>query len=111
MQTNLNQTGIAVFKSRDKKEEDIFIPLFSRSPLAEANAIEEESILDKNYFHTHTFVTNNLLDYKIEDAISDFMAGLRIKFLPEDMMEELVSGFPFIKGYLGSEDTSLAFYL
>lgn len=86
--TSIEQTGAAVFKAGDKEK---IIPLFSNNPLNEAR-----SITIGDYQLEHIFYTNNLLDYKIEDLIRDFIN--ENKFLPEDYMEELVSGFPFIMG-------------
>lgn len=95
IQTNLNQTGVAIFSCKD--EEDIIIPLFGRAPLIEARSIEAEGhILPNNYSLKNTFISNNLLDYRIEDAIKDFIN--REGFLPEDMVDDIVTGFPFIEG-------------
>ena len=86
--TSMEQTGAAIYKAGDKEK---IIPLFSNNPLNEAR-----SITIGDYQLEHVFYTNNLLDYKIEDLIRDFIN--ENKFLPEDYMEELVSGFPFIIG-------------
>ena len=49
------------------------------------------------------FITNNLLDYKITDAIKDYIskqggdfASIKDVALPQDLVHELATGFPFI---------------
>ena len=103
-QTSLDQTGIAIIERKDK--EDLFLPLFSLSPIKEAN----ELALDIPGFIRikNIFIANNLLDYKIEDAIKDFKQLKRPEVLPQNLMEELVSGFPFITGY-ENENISFCF--
>ena len=97
-QTSLDQTGIAIYTiGNDEK----IIPLFSLSPIEEAN-----KMLDYFTDHTikkvtleHVFISNNLLEYKIEDEIRNFIG--ENGYLPEDLMDELLCGFPFsnISGY------------
>lgn len=97
-QTSLDQTGVAIYKIDDK--EKIF-PLFSLNPVEEANTLQEDLIVcsSKNVTLEHVFISNNLLEYKIEDEIRNFVK--ENGYLPEDLMDELLCGFPFsnISGY------------
>ena len=91
-QRSLDQTGSAII-SIDGKEKEI--PLYSLEPVSEAQNIV------KKYFPTceeikAVYVTNNLMTTKIEDVIRDYRKDHLD--LPEDLMEELISGFPFIYG-------------
>jgi hypothetical protein len=97
-QTSLDQTGVAVLKLIDG---DKVIPLFSENPIKEAN--EVGSLFPLGTEVKNVFVANNMLDFKIEDCIKDFQTYLP-NTLPEDMMEELVSGFPYTYGYYTDTD-------
>ena len=94
-QRNLDQTGVAILELEDGSIKEI--PLYSLEPIQEADTIVE------NFYPTCThkcvYFTNNLMPNhtKIEDIISVYMkqnGGV----LPEDLMEDLVSGFPYIRG-------------
>ena len=102
-QRNLDQTGVALLKINDTEKE---IPLYSLEPVQEAQEIV------KNYFPdcheiSAVYVTNNLMTTKIEDIISQYEKDHLD--LPEDMVNELVSGFPNIIG-LEPQNTK-AYYL
>ena len=92
-QTSLDQTGVAIFSLSDKKEK--IIPLFSLNPMAEAENMLK--MFPSGTELAHVFLANNMLTYKIGDAIDAFTK--EHNYLPEDLMDELVSGFPFIEGY------------
>ena len=101
-QTSLDQTGIAILIMKDESVK--FIPLFSSKP------IEEAHDLVVNYFPdcleiNHIYFTNNLMDAKIEDTIEKYREGHPC--LPEDYMEELLSGFPYI---FGEPKSTIPFY-
>lgn len=94
-QTSLDQTGIVIFELSGSEK---VIPLFSLNPHKEA--IEIEGImynLNKDVKLAHLFLSNNILDYRVEDKIREFQKE-KLNILPEDMMEELLSGFPFVEG-------------
>ena len=95
-QTSLDQTGIVIYETDNSLKT---IPLFSLTPMEEATQIlvDIEKITHKVCNLKHVFVANNLLDYRVEDAIKNFVNTYN--FLPENLMDELVSGFPFIQGY------------
>ncbi len=98
-QTSLDQTGIAVIQLINGHK---LIPLFSENPMEEANEITLQLPVPIAMIK-HVFISNNMLDYKIEDCIRHFQIAFP-KVLPEDMMEELVSGFPYTYGeYSGNE--------
>ena len=97
-QTSLDQTGVAVLKLED---EDKVIPLFSENPIKEAN--EVGALFPLGTEVKNVFVANSMLDFKIEDCIKDFQTYFP-NTLPEDMMEELVSGFPYTYGYYTDTD-------
>lgn len=99
-QTSLEQTGVAVLKLKDG---DKVIPLFSENPIKEAN--EVGALFPLGTEVKNVFVANNILDYRIEDCIKDFQIEFP-QILPEDMMEELVSGFPFTYGEYSGKETS-----
>ena len=95
-QTSLDQTGVAIIEINNSEK---IVPLFSLHYTREAEDIAED-IRKVSYggaFVKSVFLANNLLDYRIEDAIADFQS-VKPKVLPEDMMDELLSGFPFITG-------------
>ena len=97
-QTSLDQTGIAILKIKDEYK---VIPLFSENPIKEAN--EVGALFPLGTEVKNVFVANSMLDFKIEDCIKDFQTYLP-NTLPEDMMEELVSGFPYTYGYYTDAD-------
>ena len=88
--TSVEQTGIAVYI--DKNGNEIQRPMFSDNPCEEAREVARLT----GDMLVRTFYSNNLLDYKIESLISEFVD--KNGFLPENYMEELISGFPFILG-------------
>lgn len=88
--TSIEQTGIAIFLG--EYDEEIYRPMFSNNPCAEARDI---SFVTGDRLKD-VFYSNNLLDYKIEDIIKDFVREHGC--LPENYVEELVNGFPFIIG-------------
>lgn len=102
-QKTLDQTGIAILRMEDDSEKQI--PLFSCNPVQEAQSLVQ------NYFPnckkiSSVYFTNNLMETKIEYIISKYREGHAC--LPEDYMEELLSGFPFI---FGKEfENTIAFY-
>ena len=95
-QLNLDQTGLAILLFRNGEEKEL--PLYSLNPFSEANDIVD--FLEKNRKEEVTlkkiFYTNNLVEPKIEDTIEEYMKGNLA--LPEDYIDELVSGFPYILG-------------
>jgi hypothetical protein len=98
-QKNLDQTGVAVLSVN---EEEKIVPLYSLQPVEEAMQIADsirDSYKDRyvNVEIKNVYITNNLMETKIEDIIEKY----RISYpntLPEDYMEELLSGFPYILG-------------
>lgn len=96
-QISLDQTGVAILNVDGT--EKVF-PLYSNTPTAEADEIASLYLGDVEV--KNVFITNNLLDYKIEDCIIDYQKFFNSDILPEDYMGELVSGFPFITGYNSS---------
>lgn len=92
-QTSLDQTGVAILILKGNKEK--LLPLYSTNPVEEANK------LVKNYFPDcevikAVYFTNNLMPTKIEDVIEKYEE--RYGYLPENYVEELLSGFPYIIG-------------
>lgn len=93
-QTSLEQTGIALFETEKGVSK---FPLFSLKPVEEARDILAHCEgLNKIL---HVFTSNNLLQYKIEDSIQDFQAYEGQDILPEDLVRDLASGFPFTSGF------------
>lgn len=84
------QTGIVIFLN--EQDEEITKPLYSNTPCEEARRLG--CIIGCKV--KDVFYSNNLLEYKIEDLIEDFTKKYR--FLPENYIDELVSGFPLIPG-------------
>ena len=97
-QTNLNQTGVAIIslESGNKK----IIPLFSLKPMEEAEKLA--NMIPKARRPIDVFVTNNLLDYKIEDEIREVVSNKG--YLPEALVDEAALGIPFVQG-ICAEDT------
>lgn len=91
-QTNLEQTGIAIFETETNEKKQI--PLFSLSPCEEAR--EMSTYIDGEL--KHVFITNNLCEYRIENEIKDYKKE-HDGVIPEEFMDQLASGFPFIEGY------------
>ena len=91
VQTSFDQTGIAIVETPDK--EQVTIPLFSLSLYDEAN----EMITYMEGELKHVFITNNLIEYKIEDEIRDYQEEHN-NVIPEEYMDELASGIPFVQG-------------
>ena len=106
-QTSLDQTGIAILSPEKNSLEEIKIPLFSEKPTKEAN--ELLLLFPSGTIIRHVFISNNLLDYKIEDCIKEFQKEFS-NVLPENMMDEMVSGFPFIRGYTDSPESTKYVY-
>ena len=106
-QKNLDQTGVAVLSVNGEEK---IVPLYSLQPVEEAMQIADSLKISRinssktgieltkvtNVDVTNVYVTNNLMETKIEDIIEKY----RISHanLPEDYMEELLSGFPYIMG-------------
>lgn len=89
-QTSIDQTGVAIMEMSDGTTKEF--PLFSARPLSEAKQLMEDipniaSIKD-------IFITGNLMAHKIEQDVEYYMKNFGI--FPEDIMEEMVSGFPFV---------------
>lgn len=99
-QTSLDQTGIAIFKEKD---DYLYIPLFSLSPVEEADDIASYM---PGCTKEHVFITNNMMDYKIEDAIKHFRKENE-NVLPQNLVEELVLGFPFVLNFNETSDLFL----
>lgn len=93
-QTSIQQTGVALLEIEGEKER--VIPLFSRGPVEEANRFVKNlhNKLNKNIIIKNVFYSNNLMDYKIEDLVRDFIK--ENGFLPSNYINDMVSGFPFI---------------
>ena len=92
IQQSFDQTGVAVFIMEGGKEK--VVPTFSLNPEQEIKElfyyIEGVKELKNIYY------TNNMMDYKIEDTIEGFVNEYGC--LPGDLMDELLSGFPYITG-------------
>lgn len=105
-QTSLDQTGVVFINFENSTK---IFPLFSLDLTCEAEKLAgtigkgNPSITVKR-----VFACNNILDYKIEDLIIDYQKTVNRFILPENYMEELVSGFPFVTGY--NEETPVAIY-
>lgn len=95
-QTSLDQTGVAILTMQDKSEK--IIPLFSVDPVTEANSLVENYFKESCEAIKAVYFTNNLMETKIEDMISSYKESHGYAILPEDYMEELISGFPYIIG-------------
>lgn len=89
--TSIEQTGVAIFINSEGKEK--VIPLFTVAPCEEARELRG---IIPDYELKDVFYTNNLLNYKPEDLIRNFIN--KHGFLPEPYVDELVSGFPGIGG-------------
>lgn len=90
--TSLEQTGIAIFRDKEGKEK--YVPLFSDNPCEEARGLFARDM--KAFTLTNVFYTNQMCNYKIETVVKEFVE--KHKFLPENYIEEIVSGFPHIGG-------------
>lgn len=92
-QTSIDQTGAVLLELANSEEK--IIPLFSEKPSEEADEILTffEGARKKNIV-----VSNNLMDYKIEGKIEQYKKEHN-GALSEDLMNQLVSGFPYIEGY------------
>lgn len=95
-QISLDQTGVVILDIDGK--EKVF-PLYSNNPSLEAG---EVASFYPNAEIKNVFVTNNMLDYRIEDCITEYRKSYNSDVLPENYMEELVSGFPFLTEYNSS---------
>ena len=89
LRTSIQQTGVAIVDQEGNIKQ---IPLYSNKPCAEARKLGRKF----GYEVKSVFYTNSLMDYRIEDCIRDFKE--KYGFLPENYIEEIVSGFPFIPG-------------
>ena len=98
-QTSLEQTGIAILLMKNNEEKHI--PLFSLNPVEEANELVRKYFTNSCEKIKSVYITNNLMEAKIEDIISTYRE--KHLCLPENYMEELLSGFPYIVGR-GLED-------
>ena len=96
-QNDFDQTGIALLENGER------IPLYSSNPTTEAASIAQKMHSEiKNVFVTSTY-TDGLGN--IVEMIKDYMAYR--PNIPEDMMEELVSGIPRISGNSSLEEDCL----
>ena len=93
-QANLDQTGVAILEMKGSSEEKI-LPLFSLNPVGEAQEVVKYYFPECETIRA-VYFTNNLMEVKIEDIINKFRETSLA--LPENYMEELLSGFPFIIG-------------
>ena len=89
-QETLDQTGIGILIENGKERA---IPLYSLNPVEEAQYIVKNSI-NKIEIIKAVYFSNNLMETKIEDIIKEYRESNRA--LPEDYMEELLSGFPYV---------------
>ena len=91
--TSIEQTGVAIFVNKEGEEKAV--PLFSDEPCEEARDLRK---FITGYTLSDVFYANvkGLIDYRIEDLIKDFYN--KHGFLPENYVEELVCGFPYIGG-------------
>lgn len=96
-QTSLDQTGIAVLEDENGNTKNI--PLFTLEPSKEASNVAD--FLNRKSFVKydvkHVVVCNNLLDYRIEDEIEAYQKE-HSGVIPQDLLEQLLSGFPHIYG-------------
>lgn len=89
-QKSLFQTAIAIVIMEDGSERQI--PLFSSKPfMDEVPKLQERLPIAEV---KHVYLSNNLMKYKIENTIEAFVSTHG--YLPENFMNELRSGFPFI---------------
>ena len=88
--TSIEQTGVVILE--DKNGDTRQLPLYSDNPCDEAR--EVASILGCRV--VNVYYSNNLMEFKIQDLIRDFIDANN--FLPENFMDEMVMGFPFIFG-------------
>lgn len=91
-QTSLDQTGIAIYELSNGEEKQI--PLFSLEPCKEARELATYMGCEKA---SHVYITNNLCEYRIEDEIRNYKKEHN-GAVPEEFMDQLASGFPFIEG-------------
>lgn len=99
--TSIEQTGAAIFTNSEGEEK--VIPLFTEAPCEEARELRG---IIPDYELKDVYYTNNFFDYKLEDLIRNFIN--KHGFLPENYMDELVSGFP---GIVGRNDSSCCCYI
>lgn len=93
-QTSLDQTGVAIL---NLDGEEKHIPLFSLSPVEEIHEFVRENYPSYDEFIIKAvYFTNNLMKFKIEDLILEYRETHNN--LPENYVEELLSGFPYIIG-------------
>ena len=93
-QTDLMQTGVAIF--RNSAKEQVQVPLFSSTPLTEAQEIVESL---EGYTIEHVFYSNSMflnepgsIGNRIKEVVENY------GFLPEDLMEDLKRGFVCVTG-------------
>lgn len=101
-QRSLDQTGLAVYIMEDGSTKEV--PTFSVNPVEEAKQLMKY-IKGVKFLDT-VFYTCNLMDYKTEDIVKDFVQ--KKGYLPEDYLDELVSGFPHISG--ADEENTIGCY-
>lgn len=87
---SVEQTGVAIVEDDNGNVKQI--PLYSNDPCEEARDI----VAHLGVKLKDTYYTSNLMEYKIEDMVEDFTNDNG--FLPENFMDEMVMGFPFIFG-------------
>ena len=94
-QTSLNQTGIAVISLAPESSDNIKItPLFSLKPSEEADKLAK--MIPNAVKVKDVFLTNNMLDYKIEDKVKAFVESEN--YIPESLVDEMALGIPFVVG-------------
>ena len=89
-QQSLLQTGIAILLFKDGHEE--LVPLFSNEPVIEADSIAMR--IKECIRAQHVFVTNSYIGVRLDEDIDNFMRERR--FLPQDIVGHLRSGFSYI---------------
>lgn len=88
--TSVEQTGVVIVEDNNGNIKQI--PLYSNDPCEEARDV----VAHLGVKLKDTYYTSNLMEYKIEDMVEDFTNDNG--FLPENFMDEMVIGFPFIFG-------------
>lgn len=88
---DINQTGVAIIKIKNGSEKEV--PLYSLTPNEEIKSLLPYIKDVQSY---SIYLSNNMMDYRIETCIKEFEE--RNGFIPEDMLDELVSGFPYVMG-------------
>ena len=85
-QTDLDQTGYVIFTNGER------IPLFNSNATDEGIKIATKLGLEIE----NIFITSNILDVSLTDLVEEYM--VYNKNLPEDLAEDVISGFPPVSG-------------